>query len=294
LYNIKSNNSIESNEITFEKQVILSINNVSSNPKDVNVVIKGDKVGLFQGTLNVVSQNSTFIPIAVDIKPDFTKVAIWAINGIVASVVALNAVGYWFLERRHHKTKEGISEFLRYLYYYIEKPNLQEKANIGYTGIVTSLDRIICILEDSNPNFAHREFKNLMHSYCKIYNLKSLKSHIESEKKSLGELKSTPNTNLNFDFEKNRNRILSNSTDFSLRRYTTTSIIEKNVISGIIGVVFGIIIGFIPFVQSDYVSSIRALGPTEYLILFGLGIGIGNLNEGISKIWEKPKDSEEK
>jgi uncharacterized membrane protein HdeD (DUF308 family) len=124
--------------------------------------------------------------------------------------------------------------------------------------------------------------------------LKSLKSHIESEKKSLGELKSTPNTNLNFDFEKNRNRILSNSTDFSLRRYTTTSIIEKNVISGIIGVVFGIIIGFIPFVQSDYVSSIRALGPTEYLILFGLGIGIGNLNEGISKIWEKPKDSEEK
>jgi hypothetical protein len=36
------------------------------------------------------------------------------------------------------------------------------------------------------------------------------------------------------------------------------------------------------------------MGLTDYLILFGLGVGIGNLNEGISKIWEKPKGIEEK
>jgi hypothetical protein len=59
-------------------------------------------------------------------------------------------------------------------------------------------------------------------------------------------------------------------------------------------VAFGIIIGFIPLLQNDYIISLRAMGLTDYLILFGLGVGIGNLNEGISKIWEKPKGIEEK
>jgi hypothetical protein len=57
------------------------------------------------------------------------------------------------------------------------------------------------------------------------------------------------------------------------------------------GISAGIIIGFIPLVQNDYVSSLRGMELTDYNILFGLGVGIGNLNEAISKIWEKPKDT---
>jgi len=293
LYDTKSNDSIKSNEITFDSQVSLPLNNVSSNPKDINIKVNGNHVGTFQGALNIVSQNTTSIPIIVDVKPNFTKVAIWAINGIVASVVALNIAGYWFLERKHHKTKQQISKFLKYFYFLsAEREEIKDiEIEIPHTMLEPSLSRIVCILEDSNPNYAFNELKNLEHSYCEIYNLESLK---KIKNRSLASLKTTPFAKTNHRFKKNLNSLLSYKTDFSLRKYSTTSIIEKNVISGIIGVAFGIIIGFIPLLQNDYIISLRAMGITDYLILFGLGVGIGNLNEGISKIWEKPKGIEEK
>jgi hypothetical protein len=63
-------------------------------------------------------------------------------------------------------------------------------------------------------------------------------------------------------------------------------------VAGITGVAFGLIVGFIPLLQSDYINGLRQLEFTDYMILFGLGVGIGNLNEAISKIWEKSKNGE--
>jgi hypothetical protein len=77
------------------------------------------------------------------------------------------------------------------------------------------------------------------------------------------------------------------------RKYGTSTIVEKNIVAGITGMAFGIIVGFIPLLEQDLVTSITEIGLSERLILFGIGIGIGGLNEAIAKIWETAKSENE-
>jgi hypothetical protein len=80
---------------------------------------------------------------------------------------------------------------------------------------------------------------------------------------------------------------------FNVRKYATPVIVEKNVVAGITGAAFGIIVGFIPLLEQDVITGITEVGLSEILILFGLGVGIGALNEAIAKIWETAKNEDE-
>lgn len=64
-------------------------------------------------------------------------------------------------------------------------------------------------------------------------------------------------------------------------------ILRKNIISSFASITFGLIIGFLPFLQGGFASDVTAIGIQEALVLFLIGIGIGNLNDGISKLWER-------
>jgi thiamine transporter ThiT len=69
--------------------------------------------------------------------------------------------------------------------------------------------------------------------------------------------------------------------------------ILRNIVSGVTGVTFGLIVGVIPLLDSGYLAELSQLEFYDYLVLFILGIGIGNLHEAIAKIWEKPNEEEE-
>jgi hypothetical protein len=76
--------------------------------------------------------------------------------------------------------------------------------------------------------------------------------------------------------------------NFSLKKYIKLpKVAEKNIVSGFVSIMFGLLVGFILFLQTDYITSLTTIGFAEGTILFLMGVGIGNLNEGIGKIWER-------
>jgi hypothetical protein len=96
-----------------------------------------------------------------------------------------------------------------------------------------------------------------------------------------------------FSLSTEKQRLRSPEVAFNVRKYATPVIVEKNVVAGITGTAFGIIVGFIPLLEQDVITGITEVGLSEILILFGLGVGIGALNEAIAKIWETAKNEDE-
>jgi hypothetical protein len=203
---------------------------------------------------------------------------------IALSVVVWNVIGYYFLDRKQEQCKKEAERM-------IDASYRSKDATISNSlpAIRVSLDEIISKLQGSRVNSARRDLENLKREHTKInsqYNLRNLNTdndlqakgrpfHVSSYREILGRLK-------------------SDDTKFSLKKYVTTGILEKNIISGFTSIAFGLIVGFIPLLQTDYIINLRMIEWTDVLILIGLGVGVGNLNEAISKIWETSKKPDDK
>jgi hypothetical protein len=258
LFEIGSNRAMTSDQVTFNGQALLSMKNVSASPQDVIVSVNRNDAGLFRGTLKIVSENSTFIPITIDVKPDFLKIAMLVVDGLALTVGIWNVTGYVFLDRKHEEIRQRIPEISASVKNIPEGQSQPQKQRDE-----KSVERIKSLLANSDPDRAYPEFLNLNHTYPRVKEVTSLES---------------PNIDISHK-----------KYNFSLREYTKPHIIEKNIVSGITAIAFGLIVGFIPLMQNDFINGLRALDFTDYLVLFLLGVGIGNLNEAISKIWETQK-----
>src|SRR5439155_26596815 len=110
-------------------------------------------------------------------------------------------------------------------------------------------------LKESRPNSAYKELTNLRRAHSGIYRQQNV-NNIRQREAQNSLMQMVPNQDQN-----NHNEILAlincPETDFSLKKYTTTSVIEKNIVAGITGVAFGIVVGFIPLIQSDYINNLR-------------------------------------
>jgi hypothetical protein len=286
LFETKSTQIIKSDDVTFNNSPLLSITNLSAIPQDINVIIKSNDTGLFHGTLNILSENSTYIPISVDMKPDFVKIAIFVANGLASSVVILNVIGYVFLDRKQEKTKKDSTEFTKYL--------SMTNRDLGFgaeelASIRRSLDSVLSKLKQSKPDSAYAEFSSLKNNFYKIYAPENVNDINWRDRNQILNFGVAPQNQQ--EYIEIKNNLANQETNFSLKKYTTTTVIEKNIVAGITGVAFGLIIGFIPLLQSDYIDALRQMEFSDYLILFGLGVGVGNLHEAVSKIWEKSKDT---
>jgi hypothetical protein len=96
----KLNKTIPSNKIKFNGNTPLSLKNISSNVSDITVAVESNDTGLYHGVLNIKDKNSkTFIPIIVSIKPNFIKLLVWIIDGIVVSIGTWSILNYIFLKK---------------------------------------------------------------------------------------------------------------------------------------------------------------------------------------------------
>jgi hypothetical protein len=283
LYEDSSQQIISSDKIVINDSTSLFLINLSSTTQSVKVKIEinGEQPGLYRGGFRVTAtdQNATIIPVKIDIKPNFYKVVIWVIDGIALSVMAWNLIGYLFLERRFMQTGNKTRNVLTNM-------SPEEVVNVG-----PSMEKIVSKLERSKPNAARREYVKLRDSLpndniiSQIYS-KTIQSPLNIrlgqavDEERIGKVKG--------DWDNRLQNVMTRK--FSLRDYTTKPVILKNVISGLTGVVFGLVVGFIPLLDGGFITNLRDIGQFDILILFGLGIGIGNLNETISKIWERPEE----
>jgi hypothetical protein len=295
LFETNSNKFINSSQIKFNQHNPLLLKNISfANPKVVKVAINTNDPGLYHGNLFITNNaNKTSVPITVDVKPNLYKVAIWIIDGIGLSVVTLNVIGYLFLDRRVEQAKQSALNFIGGLYL---TQNEGIANRIRNTDVSRRLEGIVDKLGKSRIHLVEKELKRLEIEYGDITaseNTDTIPDFINNLNLDTGNVQNDEFTaNRLYTYDKLLNRILDSK--FSLKDYTTTGIIEKNVVSGFTAVAFGLIVGFIPIMQTDYINNLREIGLTDELILIGLGIGVGNLNEAVSKIWEKTGDSDDK
>lgn len=278
-----SNKRITSENIKFNGSTSFALPNMSivSGAKTVNVSISNNDPGLYHGVLNITNENKEIIvPIIVNSKATLLKVLIWVIDGIVLSVGIWNVIGYIFLNRRQEKIKTGIQEFAGRAY---RSQDPRIIANIP--NIRASLHQIISKLEQSNVDSAQREFTNLQTILPVVnseHNINRLLDWNNLDQDNYIYYNDLMNYFYDADTQKN--------TKFSSVKYAQQNgVVEKNIISGLISVSFGLIAGFIVLLQSDYISNMRVIGYSEASILFLIGVGIGNLNEGIGKLWDREK-----
>lgn len=277
MFGDKYNSIITSDQIKFDGNDSVSLKRLTStSPRDVMVHVISSKPGIYHGNLEIVSNgNKTSVPITVDISPDFLNIAVLVIDGIAISVGTLNLIGYYFLSKTQRDTGENTKKIIDYV-----QNNYQANAR----KVIPYVARIISKLELSKPNAARRELSKL-NSY--VYQMESNRDSIQNVNTIKGRQDLEGLRLLREETEKPAIR------EFRVRGYASPGIVQKNVISAITGVAFGIIVGFIPLTESDYIANLRQIEITDIIILVGLGIGIGNLNEAIAKVWEKAKEEEE-
>jgi hypothetical protein len=292
LFDDKHSKEIKSEGIKFNEKNPLPLGTLTpTNPKDINVSITVNDRGTYHGNLRIeANEGDVFTPVTFEVGPSFGNVAIWVINGIAVSVGVLNLVGYLLMRRETSRITKKIFEILKKRKK--EQENiilknqrvtdrlLQARSDTDLGAVIMNtkestakpyLATIISKLEQSRPLSAKRKY-TAFQTYLK---------QLQLAPPSL-----TPSV---------RDPVTPNAQDiaFDIKKYATTGIVEKNIVAGITGIAFGIIVGFIPLLEQDLVTNITAIGLSEILILFGLGVGIGALNEAIGKIWETAKTEDD-
>lgn len=293
LFDDKHSKEIRSEGIKFNEKNPLPLGTITpTNPIDINVSITGNDCGTYQGNLRIAAnEGDVFTPVTFEVRPSFGNVAIWVINGIAISVGVLNLVGYLLMRRETTRIAKKILEIYKkrtkeqesiiFENQGVTNRLLQAKSDTDIGGVIMNtkestvkpyLATIISKLEQSRPLSAKRKYTEFQ-TYSKQLQLAP-----PSLNPSVRDDTITPN---------------AQDIAFDIKKYATTGIVEKNIVAGITGIAFGIIVGFIPLLEQDLVTNITAIGLSEILILFGLGVGIGALNEAIGKIWEKAKSEDD-
>jgi hypothetical protein len=293
LFDDKHSKEIKSEGIKFNEKNPLRLGTLTpTNPKDINVSITVNDRGTYHGNLLIAAnEGGVYTPVTFEVSPSFGNVAIWVINGIAVSVGVLNLVGYLLMRRETSRIAKKILEILKnrkkeqeniiWKNQRVTNRLLQAKSDTDLGAVIMNtkestvkpyLARIISKLEQSRPLSAKRKYTEFQ-TYVKQLQLAPPNLTPSARDDTI-----TPN---------------AQDIAFDIKKYATTGIVEKNIVSGITGIAFGIIVGFIPLLEQDLVTNITAIGLSEILILFGLGVGIGALNEAIGKIWETAKTEDE-
>jgi hypothetical protein len=277
-FEISSHRMLGSNELTFTNLALQPTTNASiSSSKDIRISLGNPDPGLYYGLLIITTAESkTFVPMNIETNANFARVVIWIVDGIALSIVIWNVIGYYFLYRKDQQARYETKMFAENSFRTKDRSICAKQPEIK-----GSLDEIISKLQNSRVNSARRELENLKNKYPEVNSeLNKNRRYTQAE---LGQLRNYGSGAYNDTIQ----RLDNKETAFKLRNYLTTEILEKNVVSGFTAVAFGLIVGFIPLLQSEYINNLRTLGLTDILILVGLGVGVGNLNEAISKVWEK-------
>jgi len=278
-------NTIPSAKVTFNGFASLQLGNISTSTgsQEIKITVPVDNPGIYHGAISIMNKNTkSFFPILVNIKPNFNKIIIFVIDGIVFSVAVWNALGYAFLNRQTEHLKDDVTDFINRIYRSQTQSIVNKSTN---TQLKQSLESIRTKLGQSDMMSARREFETLQRLHPAVnteYNINTLLAYANM-------LPGPPNNTLNQNNYKNLINDFNNI-KFSLKNYIKLpNVAEKNIISGFISIMFGLTVGFILFLQSDYITNLTTIGFTEGSILFLMGVGIGNLNEGIGKLWETEK-----
>ena len=75
--------------------------------------------------------------------------------------------------------------------------------------------------------------------------------------------------------------------NFSIWKYLNHDIVIKNIAFDVGAIFVGIIAGLATTLQQDYIGGLREIQSIDYLILFGIGIGIDNIKQILSKYVDK-------
>lgn len=269
-------NAIPSSNVKFNNSILLPLRNLSTSrgPQEVNVTISSENTGLYHGTIQITDRNNkSFVPIIINVKPNLNKIIILVVDGVVFSIVVWNMLGYIFLNNRMEKSKSRAKAFINKSYHQLANGLV----NAPITDFDEPLASIRKKLANSDIVSAERELEALELAHPNVQN--------------------DPNMNnpLNFaaaakahQVDYNQEIGVFDDINFSLTKYVKLSkVAEKNIISGFVSVMFGLLVGFILFLQTDYITNLTTIGITEGIILFLMGVGVGNLNEGIGKLWER-------
>jgi hypothetical protein len=271
--------------IKFNEENSLGLGLLSAkNPTNIEIKITDNGRGMYRGGLQVAANdNMAFVPITYTVKPSFSNIAIWIVNGIALAVGALNATGYLLMRRENSriaKELEIMSGMAQNEAELSDPEQLQARlqkisSDTELGGVVIKaqestvapyIARVISKLEQSRPQAAKREYTKL-----KTY-MKQLQASPSTVTQSFR--KQADNRSLQSPEEILSQRIRSPEVAFNIKKYATTEILEKNVVSGITGIAFGIIVGFIPLLEQDLINNLTEIGPSEVLFLLGLGVGI--------------------
>jgi hypothetical protein len=181
------------------------------------------------------------------------------------------------LNRQTEQLKSNATDFINKIYRSSTQAIVDKITN---AQLKQSLESICTKLKQSELMSARRELETLqiLHPEVKVQNIDTLFDYIHM----LG----------GHGNQTDYNGLINNfdNIKFSLKNYIKLpNVVEKNIISGFISIMFGLTVGFILLLQSDYITNLTTIGSTEAIILFLMGVGIGNLNEGIGMLWEREK-----
>jgi hypothetical protein len=300
LFDDGTGSEINSTQISFNNKNPLVIEKIEPNDvTDIDVIIDSKNAGLYLGNFQIsINGNVSAIPITFEVKSNPALVFVWILNGIAVSVGALNFIGYYFLVKEQNAIVAEAASKANEVDGYLTDPMIRE----NLPAIADHLTSTVAKLQQSKPRYAKEDLMrvNTLVKGGRIVSPRGLLDSNVTGKK--GEQAQTtqgmgnPQVEISEKYEtiiRKNEQILNKGVDFKLRNYTTSNIVEKKIVSGITGIAFGIVVGFMPLVGGDFVSNIRTIGLVELFTLLGFGIAVGSLNETIGKIWETARNGKD-
>jgi hypothetical protein len=106
-----SGKHIDSKKILFNDTSLFKIENIGIyTPKTVTISINyiSNQTGSYHGSIFIMDEKKTSVPVTVDIKPTFNRVIIWVINGIALAIVFWKIIKYY--NEKHEKGDDPVMD----------------------------------------------------------------------------------------------------------------------------------------------------------------------------------------